>query len=89
VADLSISTRRKLANFVRLLASDRDGEVLAAARAIPRVLKAAGADIYALADQVEHDAKLSEAEMKKLYDAGYDTGRADGRARGRGEASPR
>ena len=53
--------------------------VVAAARAIIRVLKSAGADIHALAEQVEQtDAKLSETEMRKLFDAGYDAGHADG-----------
>jgi hypothetical protein len=63
-----------------LLASDREGEVVAAARAAVRTLKAAGGDIHVLADLVEQTdgGKLSEAEMKKLYDAGYEAGRADG-----------
>jgi hypothetical protein len=40
----------KLAKLVRLLSSDKDGEVLAAASAIKRTLAAAGSDIHALAD---------------------------------------
>lgn len=36
--------RSAATNFVRLLASDREGEVVGAARAILRVLKTAGAD---------------------------------------------
>jgi len=80
VAEFSVSTRRKLASSIRLLASDREGEILAAARAIPRALKAAGADIHTLAALVEQTGggELSEAEMKKLYVAGYEAGRADG-----------
>jgi len=80
VTEFSVSVRSKLASLVRLLASDRDGEVVAAARAAVRTLKAAGADIHALAGLVEQTdgGKLSEAEMKKLYDAGYEAGRADG-----------
>jgi hypothetical protein len=76
VTELLVSTRGKLASFIRLLASDRDGEVVAAARALERVLKSAGADIHALADQVEHTngGGLTEAEMKKLFDAGYEAG---------------
>ena len=64
----------KLGRFIRLLGSDRDGEVIAAARALIRVLNTAGTDLHALADHVEQsngDGKLSEKEMKKLYDAGF------------------
>ena len=39
-----------LAKLVRLLSSDKDGEVLAAALAIKRTLAAEGSDIHALAD---------------------------------------
>ena len=42
----------KLGRFVRLLGSDRDGEVVAAARAIARVLKAAGLDLHDLANAI-------------------------------------
>ena len=80
MTELPTSTRRKLASSIRLLASDREGEVLAAARAIPRTLNAAGADLHTFADLVEqaNGGGFSEAEMKKLYDAGYEAGRADG-----------
>ena len=40
----------KLGKLIRLLSSDRDGEVLAAASAIKRTLAAEGSDIHALAD---------------------------------------
>jgi hypothetical protein len=62
----------KLAQYVRLLSSDKEGEVVAAAHAIMRTLKKAGADIHVLADRIEHanGGKLTEAEMKKIYDAG-------------------
>lgn len=40
----------KLAKLVRLLSSDKDGEVLAAASAIKRTLATEGSDIHALAD---------------------------------------
>ena len=80
MTELPTSTRSKLASLVRLLASDQEGEALGAARAIPRILKTEDADIHALADLIEQTdgGKLSEAEMKKLYDAGYEAGRADG-----------
>jgi hypothetical protein len=59
-----------------LLASDREGEILAAARAIPRTLNAAGVDTHALAELIEqaNGGQFSEAEMKKLYDAGHAAG---------------
>jgi hypothetical protein len=67
---------QKLGTFIRMLASERDGEVVAAARAIVRTLKAAGADIHVLAERVEtaNGSMLTEVEMRKLYDAGYDAG---------------
>ena len=67
---------QKLGTFIRMLASERDGEVVAAARAIVRTLKGAGADIHVLAERVEkaNGSELTEAEMRKLYDAGYDAG---------------
>jgi hypothetical protein len=42
----------KLQKFVRMLSSDKDGEVLAAARAIIRTLKSRRLDIHALADAI-------------------------------------
>ena len=48
---LLMSTR--LAKLIRLLASDKSGEVVAAAGAINRALAAAGLDIHRLADVVE------------------------------------
>ena len=44
------------------------GEVVAAARAIVRTLKVAGADIHVLAERVEtaNGSKLTDAKMRKL-----------------------
>ena len=44
----------KLSKLVRILTSDRDGEVVAAARSISRTLKSAGLDIHVLAAVIEH-----------------------------------
>jgi hypothetical protein len=44
----------RIGRLVRLLASDKDGEVLAAARAIGRTLASAGQDFHALAEAVEN-----------------------------------
>jgi hypothetical protein len=69
----------KLATFVRVLSSDKEGEIVAAAHAIKRTLKAAGTDIHTLAERIEkpNGENLTEAEMKKLYDAGYSAGQRD------------
>jgi len=72
-------TAGKLQRFIRLLAGDRDGEVLAAARALIRTLESNGADIHILADAIIQPSGRSEAAMRKLYDAGYERGRLDER----------
>jgi hypothetical protein len=41
---------RNLGKFVRLFASDKDGEVVAAVRALGRMLAKQGADFHALAE---------------------------------------
>jgi hypothetical protein len=66
----------KIASLIRLLSSDQDGEVVGAARALVRTLKSTGADIHVLADRVEHanSGKLTDAEMQKLFDAGFQAG---------------
>jgi hypothetical protein len=66
----------KIASLIRLPSSDREGEVINAARALLRTLKSAGADIHTLADRVEkpNGGALTNTEMKKLYDAGYQDG---------------
>jgi hypothetical protein len=76
MADALTPIAAKLATFIRLLSSDKDGEVVVAARAMQRTLKAVGADIHALADRVEKpNGKLSDADMKVLYEAGFADGR--------------
>jgi len=66
----------KLANFIRLLASDKDGEVVAAWHAIIRTLQGIGADIHDVADCIEHSGNgaLNEREMQEIFDAGVKTG---------------
>jgi hypothetical protein len=51
---LESSAATRIGALVRLLSSDKAGEVLASARAINRTLESAGADIHHLADVVEH-----------------------------------
>jgi hypothetical protein len=78
----------KLATFVRLLSSDKEGEIVAAAHAIKRTLKSAGADIHTLAERVEkpNGSGLTEAEMKKLYNAGFNAGMREAENRRYGSA---
>jgi hypothetical protein len=51
---LESSAATRVGQLIRLLNSDKSGEVLGAARAINRTLESAGADIHDLADIVEH-----------------------------------
>jgi hypothetical protein len=63
----------KLANCLHILSSDKEGEVVAAARALRRTLRSAGTDIHALAEQIERppNGRLSERDMQRLYDKGF------------------
>jgi hypothetical protein len=75
VTDLS-PIAGKLANVIRRLASDKDGEVVAAARAMVRTLQGIGADIHDVANRIEHSSNgaLSEHEMQEIYEAGVKAG---------------
>ena len=59
----------RLAKLIRLLSSDRPGEVVAAAGAINRALQAAGLDIHRLAEVVER-SPLVPGQMPPTPDAG-------------------
>jgi hypothetical protein len=82
----SSTLEQKLGTSIRMLASQQDGEVIAAAHAIVRILKSVGSDIHALAERIEkpNGNSLTEAEMQKLFDAGYTAGvqAAENRHRG-------
>jgi hypothetical protein len=65
----------KLGKFIRLLSSDKDGEVVAAARAIVRALKAENLDIHALADNVNGEKRFSEQDAAEIYLRGLEEGR--------------
>ena len=56
---ISTEIANKLAKLLPMLSSDQDGEVVGAARAIDRVLKAARLDWHALADIVSRSAAPS------------------------------
>jgi len=66
----------KLAACNRMLSSDKDGDVITAARGLMRIFKGAGADIHVLTERIEKPsgAGLTDAEMEKLYNAGYAAG---------------
>jgi hypothetical protein len=51
----------RIADVIRLLASDKDGDIIAAAHALKRVLASAGTDIHGLAYGIEN---LGKAEKK-------------------------
>src|SRR5262245_62588413 len=59
-----------------MLASDKDGDVVAARGAIIRRLQGMGADIHDVADRIEHSGNgaLKEHEMQEIFDAGVKTG---------------
>ena len=62
----------KIKKLIRLLSSPNDSEALAAVHALQRVLREDGTDIHELAARIEG---LSQAEMKRLYDAGFQEGK--------------
>jgi hypothetical protein len=70
---------QRLADLIRLLASDQDGEALAATRALGRLLASRDASFNDLGAAVEKLATggLEEAEMKRIFDAAYAKGRED------------
>jgi hypothetical protein len=62
----------RLASLVRLLASDKDGEIIAAVHALKRTLQSAGTDISGFAHGIESLGKSTEVskdQMKKIWDA--------------------
>jgi hypothetical protein len=70
----------KLGNAVRLLSSDRAGDVIAAVHGILRLLASHGADIHTLAAHIENGGmseKYQEevrAQIKKAHEVGYEKG---------------
>jgi hypothetical protein len=66
----------KLGKLIRLLSSDKDGEVLAAARAIGRTLDGERLTIHDLAEGLaRRGAKFTERDAEEIYRRG----KADGR----------
>src|SRR5262245_22209273 len=69
---------KRLGDLIRRLSSPHDGEIIAAVHALKRTLKN---DFHAIAKLVESGDALSEAEMRKLYDAGFQAGLAEAESR--------
>ena len=69
----------KLGKLLRLLSSDRDGEIVGTARAIMRTLDGAGLDIHALAEGIgalaDGKKKFSEADALEIYRRGVEDGK--------------
>jgi hypothetical protein len=62
----------KIADRVRMLASDKPGEVVAAANALKLILASAGTDMNGLAHAIENlgkNTEVSKDQMKKIWDA--------------------
>jgi hypothetical protein len=79
VSTAAKSYEQKLADVIRRLASDHDGEVIATVSALKRLLASRNADLNDLAGAVERLATggLEEAHMQRLFDAGYQKGLED------------
>src|SRR5262249_294609 len=62
---LKPSAKDKLGKLLRMLSSDKDGEVLAATAAIKRTLATEGLDIHSLADALGRPAPRAEAKAQR------------------------
>jgi hypothetical protein len=62
----------RIAMTIRMMASDKDGDKLAAVCALGRVLESAGTDFNGLAHGIENNlgkgAELEKAKMKQIWD---------------------
>lgn len=91
MADALAPIPNKLRRCVRLLSSARDGEVVAAARALCHTLKSSELDIQALADNIGRSNSagrsngIDPAEEKRIYARGFEAGQ---RAAARNRSEP-
>jgi hypothetical protein len=68
----------RLGDVIRRLSSSSDGELVATVHAMRRVLEAAGVNVLDLADHLENpNGGVTEADMKRVFDAGYTRGVED------------
>ena len=70
---------QRIADLVRRLGTDQEGEMVATVRALQRSLASQNISCTDLGDGIEKLATggLAEAEMKRLFDAGYAKGVED------------
>jgi hypothetical protein len=85
VADLT-PIAAKLAKCIRLLGSDRKGDIAAAFHALKRTLESAGADFNDLGNRVEQP-RLDEADMQAILERGKEIGRQEVHAAGNGHGT--
>jgi hypothetical protein len=78
---LPSKTAETLANVIRRLSSDSDGEIIAAMHAILRLLESCGGDIHTLAARVENGRGLTEDDKQKIKNE-IENARAIGYAEG-------
>jgi hypothetical protein len=73
----------RIGDLIRRMGSPHEGEAIAAVLALRRTLASHGRNIHEIADAVEngHGGKLSQAEMHKIYSAGFEAGLAEGESR--------
>ena len=78
--DIDIPVAERLAKLLRLLASDRDGEVVAAVTALKKTLEGAGLDHHDLADMVtgKRGRGITPQEMQNVEREAYRAGFRDG-----------
>ncbi len=80
-AALDPSASDRLAKLIRLLGSERDGEVLGAVSAMKRVLQTAGLDLHAIAERVTNNGGGNAYdEYRRGYQAGLQHGFQSGHA---------
>ena len=72
--DLDLPVADRLAKLIRLLGSDRDGEVVATVGAIKRTLEGAGLDLHSLAKMINGENSASKGEIKRAYRDGFQDG---------------
>jgi hypothetical protein len=79
VSDALAPIADKLKRFIRLLSSDSDGEVVAAARALNRTLKGAKLDIHVLANSIgqANGKKWGDDHVLEAYKRGVEDGRRE------------
>jgi hypothetical protein len=72
-----MSGDKKIASLIRMLGSDKPGEILAAVSAIKRVLESQGRDFNDLGNDIEtRSGALAEAEIDQIYTTGHKDGYA-------------